>query len=213
MVDEQQPEVSCSQCGKPAMFKAAGQFLCLHCYNVLNQTNTQQQQAQNDQLRNLMSLHNLFAAEFDYISGIPGTPRIQIPQPPVQATIQQGPMTFNNFSISESKIGVINTGDVQRIDVAMENLKQIGAAELVSALQEFTQSVLNCNEIQPDQKNQVLEQVAEVTDQVTLPAQNRKKGIIKALIEGIRNSALTVTAVSEAWTKLQPLLESFLNIT
>ena len=117
-------------------------------------------------------------------------------------------MTFNNFNISESNIGVINTGEVQRIDLAMGNLQKDGATELVEALGNFTKTILDTDQMHAAEKNELLEQVAEVSEQVALPPDKRKKGIIKALVDRIKSTASTFTTIAAAWSKLQPIIEN-----
>ena len=211
-MSQENQKQECSQCGRPGMYNVEGHLLCLSCYAKVQEIATRRQEMQQEQLRNLMALYNNAAAQFDFAAGIPGfTPRMQIPDPTIR-TIQQGPMTFNHFDISESKIGVINTGEVQRIDVAMELIEQGGSADLATAIQEFTQTVINSDKLSTLSKNELLEQVAEVSEQIALPPEKQKRGIIKALLDGIKNTASTVTAVADAWLKLQPLLEGIFRI-
>ena len=119
-------------------------------------------------------------------------------------------MTFNNFNISESNIGVINTGEVERIDLAMGSLQKDGATELVEALGDFTQTILNIDQMPPADKNELLEQVAEVSEQIALPSDRRKKGIVRALVDRIKNTATTFADIAAVWSKLQPIIESIL---
>jgi hypothetical protein len=50
---------------------------------------------------------------------------------------------FHNIKVDRSVIGSINTGEVKRIDVAMSHIGAYGNEELVKALKEFTEAVIN----------------------------------------------------------------------
>ncbi len=193
------------------MFKAAGQFLCLHCYRTLQRVYTEQQQAANENLRNLMTIYNYLSAQIDTTMGMPGlSPRMQIPPPAIRPTIQEGPMTFNNFTISESKIGVINTGEIHRIDMAMARIGKQGPTGLAAALKDFTEAIIDREELGPSQKNELLEQVAEISEQLARPPEKRQKGILRALLGGVQKTITTVAALSETWSKLEPFLKGLL---
>ena len=194
----------CSQCrARPAMFPVEGHLLCLQCYTTLQEIQARQQEAN-------MRMQNFLIGQMEAITGLPGSlPRYEFPSQSIQ--LQPGPMTFNHFNISESKIGVINTGEVHRIDVAMGSIQQGGAAELATALRDFTQANIDTGELSPTQKGELLEQVAEVSEQTALPPEKRKKGIFKALLAGIKETASTVGSLAKAWSHLQPMLEGILS--
>jgi hypothetical protein len=84
--------------------------------------------------------------------------------------------------------------------------------DLTPALREFTQTVITSEQLSVPDKKALLEQVAEVSEQVWLPPENRERGIIKALLDGTKDIASTATAVADAWAKLQPLLEDAFKI-
>src|SRR5207247_9593391 len=69
--------------------------------------------------------------------GVTGYPRYQVPEP--TPIIQRGPMNFHNIKIDRSVVGAINSGDVQRIEVAMNNINAHGGEVLAAALKEFTE--------------------------------------------------------------------------
>lgn len=128
-------------------------------------------------------------------------------------TINQGAMkNINNFNISNSHIGVINTGEVERIELAMQIMKDRNDLDLAGAFQEFAQAVLDAEDIPEPEKNELLEQVAEVSEQALKPPEKRKKGIIKSLLGGIKSLATTTTTIAEAWEKVEPIVKGFFDL-
>jgi len=130
-------------------------------------------------------------------------PKYKIRQP----VVYQGPLTFHNIKVDQSVIGSINTGEVQRIDVAMSHIKTSGNEELVKALKEFTEAVIAETKLDAELKNQIIEQISFLTSQSALPKEKRKSGIIKAVLLAVKNMASTIVALSPLWNNLQPLLE------
>jgi len=130
-------------------------------------------------------------------------PRYKIPQP----MVHQGPLTFHNIKVDQSVVGSINTGEVQRINVAMDHIKTSGNQELVKALEEFTEAVINETKLDAELKNQIIEQISFLAFQSTLPKEKRKPGIVKAVLLAVKNTVSTMVALSSLWSKLQPLLE------
>ena len=75
---------------------------------------------------------NQAIASMEMITGVTGYPRYQVPEP--SPIIQRGPMNFPNIKIDRSVVGAINSGDVQRIEVAMNNIQALGGEALAGSL-------------------------------------------------------------------------------
>jgi len=115
---------SCNQCGKPAIITVDNNPLCVDCYLKFQQA--------------MQIQDTMYVKEMNYLTdmmeatvGLYGVlPKYKIRQP----VVYQGPLTFHNIKVDQSVIGSINTGEVQRIDVAMSHIKTSGNEELVKAL-------------------------------------------------------------------------------
>ena len=188
---------SCSQCGKPAIVLVGNNPLCVDCHLKF-------QQAIQIQNASLMQEINYLTDMMETTVGIYGVlPRYKVPQP----MVHQGPLTFHNIKVDRSVIGSINTGEVQRIDVAMSHIKTSGNEELAKALKEFTETVIAEAKLDTELKNQIIEQISFLASQSALPKEKQKSGIVKAVLLGIKYTVSTIATLSPLWDKLQPLLE------
>jgi hypothetical protein len=154
-----------------------------------------------------MAMSNHALAEMESVVGLPGLfPRIQVPQMP-----PSGPITFNNFKLDNSTVGSINTGNVRDIDVNIGELRKAGNEKAVAALHDFTDAIIKDKSLTPEQKNELLDQVAFLSGQATAPAKERKSGMIKATLAGISQGASVVTSVAGAWQAAEPILKALLG--
>jgi len=188
---------SCSQCGKPAIISVDNNPLCVDCYLKFQQA--------------MQIQDNMYVQEMNYLTdmmeatvGLYGVlPKYKVRQP----VVHQSPLTFHNIKVDQSVIGSINTGEVQRIDVAMSHIKSSGNEQLVRALKEFTEAVIAETKLDAELKNQIIEQISFLTSQSALSKEKRKSGIIKAVLLAVKNMVSTMVALSPLWNNLQPLLE------
>ena len=188
---------SCSQCGKPAIISVDNNPLCVDCYLKFQQA--------------MQIQDTMYVQEMNYLTdmmeatvGLYGVlPKYKVRQP----VVHQSPLTFHNIKVDQSVIGSINTGEVQRIDVAMSHIKTSGNEQLVKALKEFTEAVIAETKLDAELKNQIIEQISFLTSQSALPKEKRKSGIIKAVLFAVKNMVSTMVTLSSLWNNLQPLLE------
>src|SRR5262249_942142 len=95
-----------------------------------------------------------------------------------------GTSMSNNISvhISESTIGMLNTGqleNVQSISVNVSTLADRGQAEVAEALKQVTEAVTASQEINSDNRDELLDYLEELSKQAALePAQRAKPSII-----------------------------------
>lgn len=187
---------ACSQCGKPGIFRVGDHALCVDC-------NLKVVQANQIRDRMLRQRHNDLIAETEAVTGLYGVmPRYDLSEP----VAHHGPITFHNIKVDRSVVGVINTGDVGQIDSALTNIGMGGNAELQTVLSDFTQAVLNEKDVDTLLRNEILEQLAVLTSQVTLPTHQRKQGVLKAMFKAVSDSVSTIAALSALWEKVHPLL-------
>jgi hypothetical protein len=95
---------NCCQCNKLAIYLVSDQKIpfCLDCYYKFSQINQQQIEMGERQM-------NFLLDQMDDIIGFPQSgPRFPIRRPP--QTINLGAGTFNNINVSNSTVGVLNTG-------------------------------------------------------------------------------------------------------
>jgi hypothetical protein len=195
--------LTCSQCEKPAIGEVGGVWLCVNCYTKLQTAHTQAQVAQTEMLRNLMAMQNQAAAEMESVVGLPGLlPRIKIPPMP------PAPVTLNNIKFDNSVVGAVNTGFVRDIEVNLTHLHNDGNEKATDALKALTEAILRDPSVDTTHKNDLVEQIAFLSEQAVLAAKDRKSGLIKRTLGTLTQAAGTVTAMGGAWQAAEPILKS-----
>ena len=193
--------VSCTQCGKPALFMVGDSPLCVDCNLKVEQAARLRDIALKEQV-------NFYADQIEAVTGLYGiTPRYAITQP----VLHDGPMTLHNIKIDNSVVGAINTGEVMRIDVALSHIKIEGNAPLQQALSHFTESVIACNDLAATQKNEILEQLAVIAEQTAQPPQQRKAAVVKALLAAVKDAVSTISTLSTLWQQVHPAIAHLLQ--
>lgn len=188
---------ACTQCGKSAIVSVNNNPLCVDCHLKFQQAI----RIQNDSLIQTLNYLTDMAEASIGLYGI--LPRYEVPQP----IVHQGPLTFHNIKVDRSVVGSINTGEVQRIYVAMSHIKNSGNEGLVKALKEFTEAVIAETRLDAEAKNQIIEQISFLASRSVLPKEKRKSGIVKAVLLGVKDTISTIASLSHIWDKLQPLFE------
>lgn len=192
---------ACSQCGKSAVYEVGGHPLCLECARKYEQLTISID-------RRLKEQHNFLVDQIEAVTGVYGiTPRYEISEP----VVHTGPMTFHNIRVSDSVIGAINTGNVRQIDVALDHIQTRATAEsadLTAALKEFTEGVLQEGIFTQEVQNEILDQLAALTAQITQPKESQKPGIIKALVTAVAAHVAT-TGLTDLWHRIAILLPRF----
>jgi hypothetical protein len=187
---------ACTQCGKPAVFMVGDNPLCVDC-------NLKVQQAVRLQDIALKEQANFYSDHIEAITGMYGiTPRYTIAQP----VMHDGPMTFHNIKIDNSVVGAINTGEVKKIDVALSHIRIEGNTPLQQALSKFTEAVISSEDIEAQQKNEILEQLAVIAEQTAQPPQQRKTAVVKALLLAVKDAVSTISTLSALWQQIHPAI-------
>jgi hypothetical protein len=151
-----------------------GGIMCLSCYSKFQTTNETTQ-------RGLERMINYLNDSIDSTFGIPmSSPRFPEPKPPVY---MQNP-TLNSLTIQDSVVGAVNQGSVQSMNVSLSNINQTNSKE-AQIVKAFTEMMLKSQELEKEQKEEILEQLTYLTTQLTKPKEKRNHPVIKAMITGI----------------------------
>lgn len=205
----------CTQCDKPAIVvvqsdegSAPAHPLCIEHYSILTA-------AQHTRFAMSASMENNALANIESLSGgLVRHERIFIPMPP-------RPLHMSYLHIENSgTIGVVNTGNVQKIEVALHQLNEAGNDHLKEALSQMTNAVLAArHELSSSVTEELLENLAFVSTQATTGPANRQRGMIRGalagireLVGGVKTSAETVAAVVSAWKAAEPVLRAALGL-
>ena len=198
--------VNCYNCGKPPMYylvDTEGQEvpLCLDCYSK----HAQILAIQNDQLeRNL----NYLANKMDRITGIPGfTPRF----PQRQISISQGDkVVLNNIYVSNSNIGVLNTGNLQIVDSAITVLNgDQNTREISLAISKLANAIAGSTELPIAKRNEAMEFLGAVAAEATIPKEKRRNSIVRTLLDALPTTIQTSASLLQIWQSVEPIIKPY----
>ncbi len=189
----------CSQCGKPAMFEVeGGHRLCLECWTKLQAAFQANLQALHQEKEALLD-------EFEFISGVP----MRRPQP---NPIITGPVHLSNIRIDRSTVGVVNTGQIGQIDAGITMIKDQMNPELASLVAQFTQSVLQEKALAVEHRNEILDLLQALSQQLATPKEQRKTGLLKAVLSGVKDLIATAAGLATLWNAVSRGLAAHLGI-
>jgi hypothetical protein len=171
--------------------------VCIPCEHTFQQSRYMQF-AQN------AAMLNFATQEMDAVVGLGRlSPTVQIPNAPVP------PLYFNNqhVTVSGGAVGSINMATARDINVSLKIITQNGDLGVADKLADLTNAILNADEADDGAKNDLLEQVAFLTQQASAKPEERKPGAIKAIIAGIKEGAGVISSVAGVWSAVEPMLK------
>ena len=198
--------MKCHQCDRNALYaveveKGKEIALCLDCYIKFQNIHLQQVYALQREI-------NYLKSHMETIAGLPGTlPRY--PEPP--QLIQSGGITLNNIQVSNSEIGVLNTGSIENVDATVTVLKTGGNSELAIALKSLTEEVIKSKEITNEIKDKVLELLSAISEEAVAPKEKRKGAVIKALISEITSVLSGISSLASSWDAVKTIFEKIFS--
>ena len=192
---------TCTQCDTPAM---PGYLLCVQHYLMF-------QQASYLEFAQIAGVLNQVKGQISLGQGRLIPPNyMEIPPPPSMGDS----LTFNNIKITDSNIGLLNTGTIEKIrslDISISILGDKGNEELAEALKCFSQILADC-EIDPSIKEEIAQQVEYLVAQAQANPAQRSNAINKSILAGIERSTAIFEPLAKAWANLQPLFRAALQI-
>lgn len=192
--------MKCCQCENIAMFMVGpnNEFpLCLHCLTKLKQAET-------EKLKTLQRMVEHSEQLMDYMAGFG-------PPPKPVAISEPSNMTFNNINVSNSNIGMINTGKVyaETIDLAISSLKNHNQLEVAKALKEMTEAVLRNQEMDNINREKLMELLSYIAEESIKPATYRKKHLIMDNIEKVTQCVSLIESIKKVWDYAYPIIKNF----
>ncbi|CAD7778527.1 hypothetical protein BLFGPEAP_02013 [Candidatus Methanoperedenaceae archaeon GB50] len=146
---------------------------------------------------------NYLTAEIEAVGGLPRLfPRYKVSSP----VYYKGDLILNNINIQNSNVGVINTGNVESIDVSLTFLKEQGNEEIAELIKILTKEIIKNKDIVENQKNEILEQLAFITEQLSIPKEQRKTSILKTIFATIFTSISGFSNLLEILEKVKKLI-------
>ena len=174
----------CHQCDRPAIWDTGeGKVLCLSCAKEL-------QSMQHRQLLFCAAMANQALDDMDAVVGM----RLSGGRMPVKeiALAMTEKSVLNNIHITNSSVGVLNTGDLARIDAVITLTKSTDVETIGTQLKMLTQSIVDSPDLNQAQKKEMLDLVETLGEQVVGP---RKPSVIKTLLQSIEDRAKGIAAI------------------
>jgi len=196
--------MKCSQCENEAFFTVGEEDkqapLCIDHYtkffNVIKQRDIMLKQEMN-WLEDYMQ----------YTIGLsPSPPRYDVTQ--VHSTINTGDVVLNNISVDRSVIGVVNTGNVEKIDSAITIMKESGEEELSVAIQSLSEAVLTNQEADSEVKKEILDILSVLSSQAVMPTDSRNSSAMQILIKRLGNLVNSIKTLGGIWDTVSQFIEN-----
>jgi hypothetical protein len=119
----------------------------------------------------------------------------------------------NYVQINNSTVGVLNTGTIHNLQVAMNDLLAAGQQDVAEALRAVSEAALNDSKADPTVRNDVAEQIESLAEQAAaLPAQ-RKVAVVKATIARIGQLVSVLSTAKKAWELAHPIIQAHFGVT
>jgi stage III sporulation protein SpoIIIAA len=123
---------------------------------------------------------------------------------------------LNNINIDRSVIGMLNAGqiqDVQNISVNVTSLVESGNSGVAQALKNITEAVAASQEVNEEQRSEILDQLDELSSQAALPSDKRAKlGVIKAVLASLATTLGAAGGLAEVWSTWGPAICTFFGV-
>ncbi|WP_424942385.1 hypothetical protein [Aliiroseovarius crassostreae] len=129
-----------------------------------------------------------------------------IPVEHIARAIQRAP-TLTNIQVSNSQVGVLNTGSIQKIDAAITLSKGSEVEAIATQIEQIVQTLLNSSELSDPDKNEALELTETIAEEVV---GKRRLSAITAMVKDLREKVSGVLALSGATDKLLQLIKDLI---
>jgi len=120
-------------------------------------------------------------------------------------------MTFNNINVSHSNVGVLNTGSIKKVDVALTAITQAGNPELSAAITTFTNAVLAHADVVAQAKDNIVGLVEVIASEATQSPEKRRKYLVRPVILEIATLVSGVADLASLFDRVRPILEAAFN--
>ena len=121
-----------------------------------------------------------------------------------------------SIKVVNSAIGVFNAGEINSLDSISTNiatLEKSDSPKIAEALCVVAESVTNNQEVSPEQREELLDIIEEISEQATLETDKRRKtAVIKSLLGGLAMGMGAVGSLAEVWSTWGPAILKFFGL-
>lgn len=195
--------MKCNQCERPALYRMSDNTaLCLDC-------NFKVSQIRYSEFLINAAMMNQTMDDMEMAVGMQmSNERIPVAE---LAKAAQGKTVHNNIQIDRSSVGVINTGDVEKINAAITLTKETDAEEIGLKLKSLTQTVLDSNEFNNTSKNELIDLIQSLSEQIIGSHGGRKKSVALSLLNGIEERVKNVSSAWKIFKEMIPLVKEIFD--
>ncbi len=111
---------------------------------------------------------------------------------------------MDNIKLDSSTIGVLNTRNIQSVDVAVTTLRQSGNDQLADAIKILTDSVIASKDLQNKIKDELIEILSFISSEMTAPPERQRKAIAKSVIKKFEDTISVSAKLTQLWTTWGP---------
>lgn len=179
---------TCSQCGNQALFQYQFGYLCVDC-------NYKFQQSQDLVTQRNERMMNYLKDMVDETFGLRTYDRFPERKPPV---IHSGPLNMNSIKIDRSIVGTVNTGHIHQLEQNMQSVSLVNN-DGAEAVRQFAEAVLRERSLDEGKKDEIIQQLNFLTQQLGLNDAERNKAVIKTIIASVSGVVNTTASLATLW--------------
>lgn len=116
------------------------------------------------------------------------------------------------INISGGQVGNLNLGKVSGdLNANLESIAQNGGDEVAMNLKELAEKILKSDSLSDGEKKSTIEEVNELTNQLSKPNEERKPVLIKSLTKSIDGILSTTKMIAPIWSKTVGLINDLIQ--
>jgi hypothetical protein len=201
--------VACSQCGRLAVFEypEQGLRLCIDCaYKIEQMTESQHRRLR---AREADLLRQIAQVTGDEMSWLQADAIERSIRPPSQRNV-----IMNNIHISDSQIGMINTGTITKVkalDITLSRVVERGAPEFSREVAKIAEAIVNSG-LDSALKDEAVRNLHVLANQAALQSGDRKPTLARVAISALQVVVSTSADLAQLWQAFLPMVLSHLGL-
>jgi hypothetical protein len=183
--------------------------LCIEHWRMVEEVLVRKQEANIQQQET--ALRMALEAEMQMAQAIPNAGMFSVALAKAEALKRVGVVNIaNSLTVTDSVVGAINSGTIERLNVRIGDLKKKPeTTEVGKALQELKDAILQSKDMPDSSKQEAADQLSYLAEQAAQPEEQRQPGVIKATANTL-SRVLSVTAdVLAVWNQWGPVVVAY----
>ncbi len=115
-----------------------------------------------------------------------------------------------SINISGGTFGILNAGTIEEtssISINISSLREMGHEQLATAIEKLIKALEISNEINNSNKQEIIEQLSELSNQAIQPPEKRlKTSVIKSLTSSLATSLSVASDLAQLWSVCAPII-------